>query len=50
METTTPDTLNYYISGYIIFTVVMTGYIASLFYRWKSLKREQQSLEELEKK
>ena len=46
----TPNTLNYMVSGYAIFAVVMLAYIASLVSRWNNLKREQQVLEEIENK
>lgn len=46
----TPDTLNYMLSGYIIFAIVMLVYIASLVSRWNNLKREQQMLDEIAKK
>ncbi len=46
----TPDTLNYMIGGYIVFTVVMVIYLVSLFVRWNGLKREQEMLDELKKK
>lgn len=45
----TPDTVNYMIGGYIVFSVVMIGYIASLIIRWNTLKREEITLKELEK-
>jgi hypothetical protein len=44
---TTPDTLNYMIGGYVVFAVVMTAYIVSLFSRWNNLKREQEMLGEI---
>lgn len=46
----TPDTLNYMIGGYIVFTVVMVAYLVSLVSRWNNLKREEQSLKEIDKK
>jgi len=45
----TPDTMNYMISGYVIFAVVMLVYVASLVSRWNNLKREKQILDEIEK-
>jgi hypothetical protein len=45
----TPNTVNYMIGGYVVFAVVMLGYVGSLVSRWKNLKREQQVLEEIEK-
>ena len=44
-----PNTFNYMVAGYLVFAVVISLYIASLFSRWNSLKREQQMLEEIEK-
>ncbi len=44
-----PNTFNYMVAGYLVFTVVISLYIASLFSRWNNLKREQQTLEEIEK-
>ncbi len=46
----TPDTLNYMIGGYVVFTVVMVAYLISLVTRWNNLKREEQSLKEIDKK
>ena len=45
----TPDTINYMIGGYILFTVVIAAYVASLVMRWNNLKREEIALKELEK-
>ena len=47
---TTPDTVNYMITGYIAFAVIMSTYLASLFIRWRNLKRELQVLDEIAKK
>jgi hypothetical protein len=46
----TPNTLNYMVSGYVIFAVVMLVYIVSLVSRWNNLKREKQMLEEINTK
>jgi hypothetical protein len=46
----TPDTINYMVSGYVIFAVVMLVYIVSLVSRWNNLKREKQMLDEIETK
>ena len=35
-----PDTVNYMIAGYLVLTVVISGYILSLFLRWKKTARE----------
>ena len=45
----TPDTIGYMIGGYVVFAVVMIGYVASLISRWNNLKRDQQMLEEIER-
>ena len=44
----TPDTVSYMIGGYVVFTVVMAAYLASLVIRWSNLKREEQALRDLE--
>ena len=46
----TPNTLNYMVGGYLVFAVLMSAYIVSLISRWNNLKREQQILDEIEKK
>jgi hypothetical protein len=46
----TPDTMNYMISGYVVFAVVMLFYVMSLVSRWNNLKREKQMLDEIESK
>ena len=45
----TPDTVNYMIAGYIVFSVVMIAYVASLIVRWNNLRQEELALKELEK-
>jgi hypothetical protein len=45
----TPDTVNYMIGGYIVFSVVMVAYVISLVIRWNTLKREELTLKGLEK-
>jgi hypothetical protein len=45
----TPNTFNYMVGGYVVFTLVMAVYLASLYKRWQNLKNEQQMLEEMEK-
>ena len=45
----TPDTINYMVSGYIVFAVIMLIYIVSLVSRWNNLNREKQMLDEIEK-
>jgi len=46
----TPNTLNYMVSGYVIFAVIMLVYIVSLVSRWNNLRREKQMLEEIKTK
>jgi len=46
----TPNTFNYMVAGYIIFTIVMSLYIASLVSRWKNLQRESRILEDIDQK
>jgi hypothetical protein len=45
-----PNTFNYMVAGYIVFTVVMSVYIVSLISRWNNLKRERQMLEDVDQK
>lgn len=45
----TPDTSLYMIAGYAVFFIVMVVYLASLVIRWRSLERDLQTLEDLEK-
>jgi hypothetical protein len=44
-----PNTLNYMIAGYAVFTVVMLSYLFSLYARWRNLEREQHMLDEIAK-
>ena len=44
----TPNTINYMVSGYVVFAVVMLIYIVSLVSRWNNLNREKQMLDEIE--
>ena len=46
----TINTLDYMIAGYIVFTVIMTGYLVNLYQRWQNLKNELNVLDETEKK
>jgi len=46
----TPDTTNYMILGYAVFTVVMALYLVSLVVRQRNLKRDLELMEELEAK
>ncbi len=42
--------IKYMIAGYAVIFVVLAVYLASLFLRWRNLKRDLQSLEETGKK
>jgi hypothetical protein len=46
----TPETTDYMILGYVVFTVVMAIYLASLYIRFRNLKQDLEVLEELEDK
>jgi hypothetical protein len=46
----TPDTLNYMIAGYVVFTIIMATYLASLYMRWRKLESELRILDETVKK
>ena len=46
----TPETTNYMILGYVVFSAVMLIYLASLAIRQRSLKRDLVTLQELEEK
>jgi hypothetical protein len=45
----TPDTTNYMIAGYAIFSIVMLSYLVSLYTRWRKLERDQHTLDEIAK-
>lgn len=45
----TPDTLNYMLAGYLVFSVVFFGYIINLYLRWKRLSEDEKTLQELDK-
>ena len=47
---TTPDTVNYLIAGYTVFTIVMIVYLASLYVRWRNLERDKHMLDKTDKK
>ena len=47
---TTPDTLNYMIAGYIVFTIIMSAYLFSLYKRWRNLEHELHILDEIGKR
>jgi len=44
----TPDTTNYLILGYVIFSTVMIAYLLSLSVRNRNLKQDIELLQELE--
>jgi hypothetical protein len=35
-----PDTVDYMIAGYVVISVMLIGYILSLFLRWRKALRE----------
>lgn len=47
---TTPETTNYLILGYLVFTAVMLIYLVSLAIRQRNLKQDLETLQELEDK
>jgi hypothetical protein len=48
--TATPDTLNYYIAGYVVFFVISAIYLASLALRQRGLRQDLETLEEVDQK
>ncbi len=46
----TPDTINYMILGYVVFSVCMALYLVSLVVRARNLKQDLDVLQELDKK
>ncbi len=46
----TPDTVNYLILGYTVFTVVMGAYLASLVLRRRNMNQELEILDEIQRK
>lgn len=42
--------LKYMLAGYAVILTVLVLYIASLFIRWRNLKRDLQTLKEIQKK
>jgi hypothetical protein len=49
LQSTTPDTTNYLIGGYVVFFVVMILYLGSLVLRHRNLKQDLEILQDLEK-
>lgn len=46
----TPNTLGYFVGGYVVIFGVLIGYLISLWSRMRNLKQENELLDELEKK
>jgi len=46
---TTPDTVNYMVAGYVVFAIVMGAYLVSLYTRWRNLERDQRLLDGIDK-
>lgn len=46
----TPETTNYMVLGYAVFSIVMSFYLISLYVRNRNLKQDLDLLDELEKK
>ncbi len=42
------DTLNYMIAGYVVIFVILIIYLISLVVRWRSLRRDEEMLEQIE--
>lgn len=42
--------IKYMLAGYAVILVVLAIYITSLLFRWRNLKRDLQTLEEIQKK
>ena len=49
LQTSTPDTSGYMIAGYAVAFIVMGIYVASLYIRSRNLKRDQETLEQLDR-
>jgi hypothetical protein len=49
LQTPTPDTTGYMIAGYAVAFIVMGLYVASIYIRSRNLKRDKETLEELDK-
>lgn len=44
----TPDTANYMIMGYVTFIALPIIFIGTLIYRYRNLKRDEETMKELE--
>jgi len=42
----TPDTLNYMLAGYAIFSITFFGYLVNLYLRWQRLRQDEKDLQE----
>jgi hypothetical protein len=40
---------NYMIAGYIVFITIPAAYIASLYFRWRNLKKDIKTIKEIQK-
>jgi CcmD family protein len=47
---TTPDTVNYMILGYVVFSIVMGAYLFSLVLRRRNMDQEIEILDEIQRK
>lgn len=43
-----PDTVSYMYAGYAVLTVVLSVYLVSIYFRWKSTKKEIQDFKDQE--
>jgi len=48
LQTTTPDTSNYMIAGYVFAFAVMAIYVASIYLRSRNLKQDMETLNEMD--
>jgi hypothetical protein len=46
---TTPNTVNFMILGYVVIFGVMAAYLGSLLVRFRNLRQDEKTLDELEK-
>jgi hypothetical protein len=44
-----PDTVNYMIAGYLVLTVVISGYLLSMILRWRKTSLEYQKYKKEDK-
>ena len=50
MDNATPNNVGYMLAGFIVFSVVFTGYLVSLFIRWQNLSKEWNLLQDLKER